>query len=101
VAVWLKALIKLAAAAVKLREGNAAGALRHARRSLQLQAELQATLPADERSYCGVLLGDVNDVALAIIGEAEAGLPAPAPRRTLHAWLPLAIYSGRDEAGTS
>ena len=91
VAVWLKALIKLAAAAVKLREGNGAGALRHARRSLELQAELQATLPADERTFCGVLLSDGKEVALLITGEAEAGLPTPAPTRTLDAWMPLPI----------
>jgi hypothetical protein len=91
VAIWLKALIKLAAAAVKLREGNAAGALRHAHRSLELQAELQAMLPADERTFCGVQLSDGREVALLIIGEAEADLPTPAPTRTLDIWLTLAI----------
>jgi len=51
-AMLVKALIKLAAAGVKLREGNAAGAQRHARRARELTeqagAEAHSTLRLSE-----------------------------------------------------
>jgi hypothetical protein len=89
IAVWLKALIKLAAAAVKLREGNAPGAIHHARRSLELQAELQSTLPAGEQDYCGVALSEVKDIATSLLHDAQLGLDGPAPLKLLNAWIRL------------
>jgi uncharacterized protein len=66
VASWLKGLIKLAAAAVKLREGNAAGAERHARRALELLNEVRGQLPAGQESYAGVHMQRVEDIAKGI-----------------------------------
>jgi hypothetical protein len=86
VAVWLKALIKLAAAAVKLREGNAIGAARHARRSLQLLSELNIASP-----ICGAAKEDLEGIAEAIAAEAQAGPVEAAPTRVLDHWIPLAI----------
>jgi uncharacterized protein len=100
-AVWLKALIKLAAAAVKLREGNERGALRHAHRSRELIAELRhsddfqaapralAAEPMQEPHYCGMSLTDVESIAADIASEADHG-PIPAqPNRLLDKWLML------------
>ncbi len=67
VAAWLKSLIKLAAAAVKLREGNAAGAERHARRSLELLNEVREQLTADQHAYAGVELSRVGHMAQEIL----------------------------------
>jgi len=89
VATWLKALIKLAAAAVKLRTGSAAGARRHARRSLELQNELRADL--HEADYCGIALSEVEETARAIAAEAESGALLPEPMRLLNHWLRLHI----------
>jgi predicted metal-dependent hydrolase len=86
VAVWLKALIKLAAAAVKVREGNAAGAARHALRSLQLLRELNVASP-----FCGVAKEDLEGIADDIVAEAQAGPVAAAPTRVLDHWIQLTI----------
>jgi uncharacterized protein len=58
VAVLLKGLIKLAAAGVKAREGNAAGVLRHARRA----AELFRRAADSDCELCGLFtaLGGTN-----------------------------------------
>ena len=88
-AVWLKALIKLAAAAVKLREGNARGAVRHAQRSRALVDELRATLPAGKQHYCGLALQQVEQAARGVEDSAAAkGLIAD-PRRLIDAQLRL------------
>jgi predicted metal-dependent hydrolase len=88
VATWLKALIKLAAAMVKLREANAAGAQRHARRSLQLIAELRSQLKSEAELYAGVALGNAEQLAQEILTEAARNV-APAPQRLLTHWLAL------------
>jgi uncharacterized protein len=114
VAVWLKALIKLAAAAVKLREGNSRGAAHHARRSQQLLDELkrQFEAPAEPEAvaqytagqaprppkmearqgalqYCGVLVNDLDAIAAAIASEAGQGGLSPQPQRLLPQWIGL------------
>jgi len=91
VATWLKALIKLAAAAVKLREGNAAGARRHAWRSLELQNELRAALSPQVTDYCGIALSEAEETAKAIAAEAESGALSTDPMRLLNHWLRLHI----------
>ncbi|MBA3481680.1 MAG: DUF309 domain-containing protein [Pirellulales bacterium] len=114
VAIWLKALIKLAAAAVKVREGNSAGALRHAGRCKQLLHELRAANSPDQIRqdeadpswrawsglvgsghrgvrYCGVELHAIEEIASAIVVEADRGLTDAAPTRVLNGWLQLPI----------
>jgi uncharacterized protein len=98
-AIWLKALIKLSAAAVKLREGNARGVERHARRTLELLHELEAENSPDQAwsglvvdesgvSCCGIELAAVRRIADRLIDEAQRGVTA-APARLLDSWLPL------------
>jgi hypothetical protein len=89
-AIWLKALIKLAAAAVKVREGNSAGAMRHARRSFELLQELLRTTSI-ELTYCGVNVCEVEMIAVAVVFEAELGLAEAAPSRVLDHWIRLPI----------
>jgi uncharacterized protein len=48
VAIWLKSLIKLAAAAVKVREGSSVGAHRHALRCIQLVNEMRSINSPDQ-----------------------------------------------------
>jgi uncharacterized protein len=62
-AVWLKALIKLAAAGVKAREGNAVGVARHARRAGELLAELRRSVSPSVSHYSGLELPMVEQVA--------------------------------------
>ena len=89
VATWLKALIKLAAAAVKLREASAAGAQRHARRALELIAELRSPLKPDAHLYAGVALGNAEQIAQEILTES-ATVAAADPHRLLKQWIALA-----------
>jgi hypothetical protein len=100
IGLWLKALIKLAAAAVKLREGNPRGVVRHARRSQELLQELRssAELELSESDlstgsgappcFCGVRISDIKQIAAAMATEAEQGL-SPNPNRVLDRWLIL------------
>ena len=90
VATWLKALIKLAAAAVKLREGNAAGARRHANRALELFEEVKSQSGATT-SYCGVRFDEVTRIAAAMIAASNAGALVADPKRKLEQWLELEI----------
>jgi hypothetical protein len=87
-AAYLKALIKLAAAAVKAREGNPAGVARHARRSLELVGELRRALLSQSATYCGASLALVEDVARRLSADA-AQYVAPQPALVLTDWLPL------------
>jgi hypothetical protein len=88
VATWLKALIKLAAAGVKLREGNAAGVQRHARRAVQLLAELRKELPHDAEEFSGLKLRDVEAIAQELTGHVTTNIGAE-PRRVLKHYLEL------------
>lgn len=90
VASWLKALIKLAAAAVKLREGNAAGVERHSRRALQLLAEVRSELPREASLYCGLRLDGVEAVGHSLARLATEITIQPKPELLLTQWLELA-----------
>jgi hypothetical protein len=90
VAAWLKALIKLAAAAVKAREGNAAGVERHARRALELLADVRGALPQDADSLCGLELQTVEDVARSLAAHAATQFTQPQPDLLLTQALELA-----------
>lgn len=104
VATWLKALIKLAAAAVKLREGNVHGANHHARRSLELLGEFQTHAesdtvnggsvithsPASIASFCGIDLPQLAAIA-AEIAAAVSVAPQPNPTFTLQHRLTLQV----------
>jgi hypothetical protein len=88
VATWLKLLIKLAAAGVKAREGNAVGVERHARRAFVLLEDLRKLLPAGATRYCGLELPLVERIAKELIEHAtEFNLPQPL--LLLPQWLPL------------
>jgi predicted metal-dependent hydrolase len=69
-ATWLKALIKLTAAGVKAREGNAAGAVRHARRARELATQTRASLNDEANDYCGLRIDEVDDAARLIAEQA-------------------------------
>lgn len=56
---FLKGLIKLAAAGVKVREGQIVGVERHARRALELFLKLRTHQPADQSTYCGLPLEEL------------------------------------------
>jgi hypothetical protein len=86
---WLKALIKLAAALVKLREGSSIGALRHALRVQQLLAELQATTPEAAHRYCGVEVAVVAELTRQVIVVGERGPLPEHPLATLKQCLEL------------
>jgi hypothetical protein len=89
-AIWLKALIKLAAAGVKAREGNATGVERHARRSRELVRQLREMLsPAQRGSYCGLSLQAVDDAAESLAANARLEYAEPSPQRLLTSWLEL------------
>jgi hypothetical protein len=87
--IWLKALIKLAAALVKLREGSAIGALRHAMRVRQLLAELQTTTPEAAERYCGIEVAVVAELARQVIVVGERGPLPEHPLATLKQCLEL------------
>lgn len=62
----LKGLIKLAAAAVKAREGNPRGVARHATRAIELLAAIQCS------DFCGLEMAEVIAHAQTLMGEAES-----------------------------
>ncbi|HEX6963103.1 MAG TPA: DUF309 domain-containing protein [Lacipirellula sp.] len=90
VATWLKTLIKLAAAAVKRREGNARGVERHARRAIELLDELAQGGDATAR-FGGIAVDDVRAIAESFVEERRLGVASPAPALTLDRWLALDI----------
>lgn len=72
---FLKALIKLAAAGVKRREGSARGQRRHARRAAQLLRQVSETLthrPPAERRMMGLPLDRLAEQAAAAADASEA-----------------------------
>jgi hypothetical protein len=94
IAAWLKALIKLAAAGVKAREGNPSGVGRHAQRALELLAEVRATLPPHDMRYCGVSLESVEREALSTASSADQ-FTAPNPARL----FPFGLTLGEPQRG--
>jgi hypothetical protein len=90
VATWLKALIKLAAAVVKAREGNAAGVLRHARRSLELLEKVLRESPESQQTYCGVSVQRVQSLASSLRRHAAQRYTQPQPNLILNDQLELA-----------
>ena len=60
---FLKGLIKLAAAGVKAREGQAVGVLRHAVRAGELFEIVQAGLAAGQSIYAGLVMSDLIRMA--------------------------------------
>jgi hypothetical protein len=87
-AAWLKALIMLAAAGVKLREGNARGARRHANRALELLGGLppapSATAAEPNAGYCGLPLPQVETIAAEVLAAAAEPLRADPSRLLQH-----------------
>lgn len=104
---WLKALIKLAAAAVKAREGNPRGVERHARRAMELVDLAVAQLPDSKGSdpdqpnhYCGLSVALVEAIARGLACEAAMRFRDPQPELVLESWLPLdesSHHAPRDE----
>jgi hypothetical protein len=88
VAVWLKGLIKLAAAAVKGFESNPTGVERHARRALELLAEVRGHLPAEQTMFAGMSLSHVEGVANSFLEHLER-FESWIPPCQLREWLPL------------
>jgi hypothetical protein len=66
---FIKGLIKLAAAGVKAREGNAKGVARHARRARELFVSVQAANQGDEMRGCSLM--KLIAVAEAITRDAQ------------------------------
>ncbi len=69
---FLKGLIKLAAAGVKVREARPNGVLRHARRAAELFAQARSALGVDR--FLGLRFTDLED----LISEALCRSPSPA-----------------------
>ncbi|HMO85665.1 MAG TPA: DUF309 domain-containing protein [Lacipirellulaceae bacterium] len=86
---WLKALIKLAAAGVKAREGNARGVQRHATRSLELIAELRAAGEAADGVFAGADVTQLESLARHWRELALTEFTEPQPQLLLPGWLPL------------
>jgi uncharacterized protein len=88
-ATWLKALIKLAAAGVKAREGRAAGVQRHARRGLELLAQVRSALPPSQTAYCGLELARLESIGQSLLADVERRFAQPQARLVLSEWLEL------------
>lgn len=77
---FLKGLIKLAASAVKAREGNPRGVSRHAERAIELFRSQASNV------YCGLSLARLIDIATTLSTSAES-YSQPNPDRLLDTWL--------------
>lgn len=88
-ATWLKALIKLAASIVKLREGSSIGALRHALRVQQLLEAFETTASEGVVRYCGIEVAVVAEITRQVIVVAERGPLPEQPLATLKQCLEL------------
>lgn len=74
---FLKALIKLAAAGVKIREGAPAGAKRHLRRAVELFDVVSASPDADDGRCLGLEIAPVRQVCKGLLARP---LPESPPR---------------------
>lgn len=81
---FLKALIKLAAAGVKLYEQNPAGARRHLRRARDLFQRVRAALPPNAGRMFGLNVPALGESAARLM---QGMLPADVPRE--HSPIPL------------
>jgi len=94
VAQFLKALIKLAAAGVKAREGNPRGVMRHCQRAIELLHDVHSEIvrseiiPANE--FCGVDLPELIEKAVAIAKTATRQFAEPQPHLLLDVWVAVA-----------
>ncbi len=88
VGAWLKALIKLAAAGVKAREGNSTGVRRHAARAAALLEEVRVTLPAATLRFGGVQLAELDRI-VKDLSRREEEFNAAQPALVLPYWLEL------------
>ena len=86
---FLKGLIKLAAAGVKLREGNPRGVKRHAARAGELLRLTQQRLGCEVTTYAGLQLDGLQRFAARVAGDEQAGLESPDGSRMLDP-LPVA-----------
>ncbi len=98
VADFLKGLIKLAAAGVKLREGNPRGVKRHAVRAGELLRLTRERLGCEVTTYAGLQLESLQQFAARVAGDEQAGLESPDASRMLET-LPVADEP-RFEPGT-
>jgi hypothetical protein len=77
---FLKGLIKLAAAGVKVREGRPDGLASHARRAAALFRQTAPAVGGEGASYLGLRLRDLLDFCLAAEGQAAQPDDHPGPR---------------------
>jgi predicted metal-dependent hydrolase len=73
---FLKGLIKLAAAGVKVREGRPGGVASHAAGAAELFRRTASALGGEERRYCGLLLSELLACAAAAAA-TPAAVPGP------------------------
>jgi hypothetical protein len=73
---FLKALIKLAAAGVKVREGQPAGVRSHARRAAQLVEQLRAQPPSGQARFLGVDLPELAGFCRQLMASPPACIDA-------------------------
>jgi hypothetical protein len=79
---FLKGLIKLAAAGVKVREGRPDGVVSHARRAAALFRQIASAVGCEDARYLGLGLRELLDFSRAAEGLAPAARPddTPGPR---------------------
>ena len=74
---FLKALIKLAAAGVKVLEGRTSGVQRHAARSAELLEITKSALDSPSQRYCGLILAELQSHAQSLADRADVTAPDP------------------------
>ncbi len=89
-ALCVKGLIKLAASAVKCREGNVSGATRHAKRAIEL-----LLAPPDSSLFDNCDLNSARHAAQRILESAPASFVAPSSEPVV---LPRLQIAARDQA---
>jgi hypothetical protein len=93
---FLKALIKLAAAGVKLREGRARGVRSHAARCVELLTSVAEARGGWSRTMAGLRLDALAAAARALEKLDANAWQADAPR--LERRLPIALWPGYEES---
>ncbi len=77
---FLKALIQLAAAGVKVREGRPDGVVSHARRAAELFRQTASAVGGEDAHYLGLRLRDLLDFSRAAEGLTAGYDEVPGPR---------------------